>query len=227
MQGCPPSEVFLLHSDAHLAVFFKPSGMLVHRGMGTDDYTLMDHARELFGRRVHPVHRLDRGTSGVLVVALDPAIAATLQEAWTSGSVQKTYLALVRGTPPDGGVIDHPVPRGEGAARVDAVTAFRRVRTSPADRISLVEAYPRTGRFHQVRRHLKHLNHPVLGDANYGDNKFNRGVRERHGLARLGLHCWKVQLAHPVTGARLELVADLPEDLTAPMRSMGLEVPAS
>jgi len=169
------------------------------------------------------VHRLDRGTSGVLVVALDPKVAATLQEAWTSGSVKKTYLALVRGTPPEEGLLDYPVPRGEGAERVPAVTAFRRLRVATADRVSLVEASPRTGRFHQVRRHLKHINHPVLGDANYGDNKFNRSVRDRHGLSRLGLHCCSVEFDHPVTGVRLGLVAELPEDLVFPMRSMGLD----
>lgn len=213
----------LLHSDAHLAVFFKPSGMLVHRGMASDDHTLMDHARDQFGHRVHPVHRLDRGTSGVLVVALAPSIAAALQAAWTNGAVKKTYVAVVRGTPPAQGTIDYPIPRAEGAAeRVDSLTTFRTLQSSTTERVSLVEACPRTGRFHQVRRHLKHINHPVIGDANYGDNKFNRAVRERHGLMRLGLHCWKVELDHPVSGTRLVLVAELPEDLTGPMGSMGL-----
>src|SRR5690242_10855272 len=100
----------LLHRDDRLAAFAKPSGLLVHRGWGDDAVVALDLAREALGVRVHPVHRLDRGTSGVLLFALDPECAAALGRLFETGGVAKTYLALVRGEPPSTGVIDSPVP---------------------------------------------------------------------------------------------------------------------
>jgi len=209
----------LLHRDDRLAAFAKPSGMLVHRGWGDDAVVALDLAREAIGTRVHPVHRLDRATSGVLLFALDPACAAALGRMFEASAVQKEYLALVRGVPAEAGVIDSPVPRTEGGPRVPAVTAFRRRAT--IDRWSLVEARPETGRLHQIRRHLKHIGHPIVGDVNYGKGDVNRLFRERFGLHRLALHASRVALAHPITGARLVIAAPLPDDLRLPLLRMG------
>src|SRR5262249_33600970 len=140
----------LLYRDEHLLVLAKPSGMLVHRGWAKDGPIALTVARELAGRPVHPVHRLDRGTSGALLFALDAGTARRLQSMLEGGQVLKRYLALVRGVPPEHGVIDHPVPRGESGAdgepapRVDAVTEFRRLAVAATERVSLVEARPRT-----------------------------------------------------------------------------------
>jgi tRNA pseudouridine65 synthase len=209
----------LLFRDERLAAFAKPSGLLVHRGWGDDALVGMDVARAMLGVRVHPVHRLDRATSGVLLFALDPESAAALCRRFEAGEVEKTYLALVRGVPPEAGVVDHPVPKTEGGPRVPAVTAFRRVHT--VDRWSLVEAAPRTGRLHQIRRHLKHLGHPLVGDVNYGKGDVNRLFRERFGLHRLALHAAAIGLAHPFTGAPLTIAAPLPPDLAGPLGAMG------
>jgi len=221
----------LLYRDAHLAAFEKPSGLLVHRGWGDDAVTALDLARDALGTYVYPVHRLDRGTSGVLLFALDAETAALTQAAFERGEVQKTYLALVRGVPPEADLIDHPIPRREGGPRVPAVTAVRRLAVATSDapelspevrRASLVEARPRTGRLHQLRRHLKHRSHPIIGDANYGKGALNRCFREEVGLARLALHAARLCLPHPVTGAPLDLRAALPEDLRAPFARLGI-----
>lgn len=226
-------ELPLLHRDAHLAAFEKPSGLLVHRGWGDDAVTALDLAREAIGAYVYPVHRLDRGTSGVLLFALDGATAALMQAAFERGEVEKTYLALVRGVPPEADLIDHPIPRREGGPRVPAVTAVRRLAVPASDavglspevrRASLVEARPRTGRLHQVRRHLKHRSHPIIGDANYGKGALNRLFREEIGLARLALHAASMRLTHPVTGAALALEARVPEDLRAPLARLGISL---
>ncbi len=228
-------EFALLHRDDRLAAFAKPSGLLVHRGWGDDAVVALDLARRALGARVHPVHRLDRATSGVLLFARDPESAAAMGRLFEAGAVHKAYLALVRGVPPEAGVIDHPVPRTEGGARVPAVTAFRRRHTPPPvspdasaggearpRSVSLVEARPETGRLHQIRRHLKHLGHPVVGDVNYGRGDVNRLFRERHGLRRLALHARSLSFEHPFTGAVTTIAAALPEDLRGPFASLGI-----
>jgi tRNA pseudouridine65 synthase len=209
----------LLYCDEHLAIVDKPSGLLVHRGWGTDESVAMTLLRDQLGRWVYPVHRLDRGTSGALAFALDPPTAALLHEAFEKGRALKRYLALVRGAPPESGVIDHPIPSKPGGPRVSAVTAFRRVAT--AGRFSLVEADPRTGRLHQIRRHLKHLGHPLVGDVNYGRGEINRLFREQYGLHRLALHALALSFEHPRTGAPVAVQAPLPDDLRGPLVRVG------
>ena len=172
------------------------------------------------GRHVYPVHRLDRATSGALLLALDPGTARRLQEQWEGGRVEKRYLALVRGIPPESGVIDSPVPRAAGGPRVPAVTEFRRLATF--ERYALVEARPLTGRLHQIRRHLKHISHPLIGDVRYGKGEHNRLFRERFGLHRLALHALSLAFDHPETGERLRIVAPVPEDLAGPLAAMGM-----
>lgn len=221
--GVSETLEILHHDDAVIAVH-KPSGWLVHRGWARDGEILVDHVRALAGQRtVHPVHRLDRGTSGVVLFALDPASARTLAAAFERGEVHKRYLALVRGTPPDEGLIDHPIRRGRSPERVDAITSYRHLQTVDAQprTLSLVEARPHTGRLHQIRRHLKHLGHPVIGDANYGRTELNRAIAERYGLRRLALHAWSLELPHPATGEPLRLETPPPLDLTGPLVRMG------
>jgi tRNA pseudouridine65 synthase len=210
----------LLYRDDHLVVVAKPSGLLVHQGWGRAPEVVVSLLHRQLGRFVYPVHRLDRGASGALLVALEAEVAARLQAALAAGAVDKRYLALVRGVTPEAGIVDHPLPRRPGGPRVPAVTEYRRVATF--ERYSLVEARPRTGRLHQIRRHLKHLGHPLIGDANYGKSEHTRALRERFGLARLALHASFLGCDHPVTGARIAVTAPLPADLAAPFARMGL-----
>jgi tRNA pseudouridine65 synthase len=216
----PPPVLSVLYQDDDLLVVDKPSGLVVHRGWARDGEVVMTLARALAGRHVHPVHRLDRGTSGVLVLALTAAAARALGEAFEGGRVRKRYLALVRGIPPAAGVVDHPIPRSPGGPRVAAVTRFRRLATF--ERYAWLEAVPETGRLHQVRRHLKHISHPVIGDVRYGKGEHNRLFRSRFGLFRLALHAAEVSLEHPAHGAPLRFLAPLPADLAGPLAAMGL-----
>ncbi len=218
-------DIEVLHHDDRLIAVAKPSGLLVHRGWAGDDVTAVDLVRRLAGRPVHPLHRLDRGTSGVLLLALDREAAAALGAAFEAGAIEKRYLALVRGEAPEAVVVDHPLPRREGGPRVPALTAIRRlaVATTEPRHVSLVEARPATGRPHQVRRHLKHAGHPVIGDANWGKGPLNREFSERYGLSRLALHAVFLALDHPATGERLELRAPLPQDLTGPLIRMAFD----
>jgi tRNA pseudouridine65 synthase len=224
----------VLHEEDGWFALNKPSGLPVHRGYTGERRTLVDLLRrELPEGAVHTVHRLDRGTSGVLLVATRPELARAIQERFAEREVRKVYLALARGVVPEETVIDSPVPTGpeKGAPRVEARTrvrrlAFVRLDGSPLHepRYSLLLAEPETGRFHQVRRHLSHIAHPLIGDSDHGRPDHNRLLRDRVGLGRLALHALELHLPHPLTGAPVQLRAPLPEDLAAPLRALGFEV---
>lgn len=203
----------LLYVDPHIVVADKPSGILVHRGWDNDDDVAMFRVRDRIGQQVHPIHRLDRGTSGALLFARTKEAAAALCKAFEEGRVEKTYFALVRGEPPAEGVVDHPIPKTEDGPRVPARTRYRLLRRSSVDRCSLVEATPETGRLHQVRRHLRHLNHPLVGDVTYGSGAINRHYRATYNLHRLALHARSLGFDHPETGERVRVYAPVPPDL--------------
>jgi len=227
--GEPLTLAVLYEDDALLAVD-KPSGLAVHRGLDDGDDNVVARLGRLgFARAVAPVHRLDRATSGVLVCAKTPAAASALGAAFATGEVRKRYIALVRGGLKDARDVDHPIPRGEGGARVAARTRITPLAEVTIDgsplrerRYTLVCAEPVTGRFHQIRRHLKHLGHPVIGDANYGKSEHNRFIRSRFGLDRLALHAESIALPHPASGEPLDIHAPLPRDLAGALRAMKL-----
>jgi tRNA pseudouridine65 synthase len=170
---------------------------------------------------VYPAHRLDRGTSGVLIFACSPEVAGLLGTAFAEDRVHKRYLALVRGRAPEQVLIDHPLAKEPGKPRQPAQTRAARLFSAPVRneltdverQYSWVEALPLTGRAHQVRRHLKHISHPIIGDVRYGKSEHNYLFQRRFGLTRMALHAERVSLVHPVSGVRLEVCAPLPEEL--------------
>lgn len=208
-----------IYQDPSCVVCAKPSGMLVHNTAwsGPPERTVLDLARERFDPSLVPVHRLDRGTSGVLLLARGGDHARDWQRALARDDTDKRYLALVRGVMPEPARVDHAFADESGARR-DAVTLIEPLAVQRDPRCSAVLARPLTGRTHQVRRHLKHLSHPVLGDANYGKGALNREYAARFGLARLALHAWRLSVLHPATGEALTWSAELPDDLAAPLR---------
>jgi tRNA pseudouridine65 synthase len=210
----------ILFRDAHLIAVDKPAGLAVHRGWAPERDVAMTRLRDQIGTHVFPVHRLDRATSGVLLFALSAEMAAQVCASFAGGRTEKTYLALVRGVPPEEIFVDHPLPPGEDthAPRVSAQT--RIVRREVFGRYSLVEARPLTGRLHQVRRHLKHISCPLIGDVNYGKGEHNRLFRERHGLHRLFLHATRLRLPHPVEGGQLDIASPLPAELEAVLQAL-------
>jgi tRNA pseudouridine65 synthase len=217
-EATPPAILF---RDEALVIVNKPAGLVVHRGWAREAFYAMTLVRDLVGQHVHPVHRLDRPTSGALVFALRREDVATVQAAFAAQKVHKRYLALVRGIPEAEGLIDHAIAREKGDERRSAQTRFRRLAVL-WKRYAWVEAEPLTGRTHQIRRHLRHLSCPIIGDVKHGDGKHNRRFREELGLHRLALHAVEIALPHPHTGEVVRVHAPVTEDLAKPLREMGL-----
>ncbi|MGM9481360.1 pseudouridine synthase [Roseateles sp. NT4] len=215
----------LLYRDEHLVAIDKPSGLLVHRTQlaAGEDEAALQLLRDQLGRTVWPVHRLDRGTSGVLLFALSSEVASLLGAMFEQGQMDKRYLALVRGWPQaDEGMIDHPLARdpelpSAGQTMLEAQTRWRVLQRLEwpvvtdsrfaTTRVALLEAEPMQGRRHQIRRHLKHIAHPILGDATHGKGPLNRAVAAHLGLQRLWLHAARLSFTHPLSGAALNVAA--------------------
>jgi tRNA pseudouridine65 synthase len=219
----PPSVVSVLYQDAAVVVINKPAGIIVHRGWAQDEVTALSLVRNQIGHWVYPVHRLDRGTSGALVFATSPEFAARLGEAFAQERVHKRYLALVRGLAPEHVVVDHPLAKEPDKPKLPSITEVVRLSHYPVvneltgncREYSWVQAEPRTGRVHQVRRHLRHINHPIIGDVRYGKAEHNRLFRRRFGFDRLALHASSIIFPHPVHETPVEVQAPLATELQA------------
>jgi tRNA pseudouridine65 synthase len=200
----------ILHRDERCVVVAKPSGVATHRGWDDSDDALLQRVRDAVGVWVYPVHRLDRGASGAVLFALDKDAARAFSDAW--GEADKRYLAITRGHPPEHVMIDHAIPKAPGEARIAAVTEIWRRETF--GRYALVEARPHTGRLHQIRRHLKHIACPLIGDVRYGKGEHNRLWREKANLHRLALHSISLRVPHP-DGGELAVECPLADDFAA------------
>jgi tRNA pseudouridine65 synthase len=201
----------ILYRSAALVAVNKPSGLAVHRGQSHDPVHALELVRDAVRSYVYPVHRLDRATSGVLVFALSEAAARAIGAEFALGSVEKRYLALVRGNPPDSVLVEHRLSQDDGKPPQEARTEF--ITRARYGRYALVEALPKTGRTHQIRRHLKHLSCPIIGDVRYGKGDHNRFFRTAFALHRLALHATSLALSDPATGERVTILAPLPDDL--------------
>jgi tRNA pseudouridine65 synthase len=184
--------------------------LAVHRGWADDDAFAMTLLRDALGQWVYPVHRLDRGASGVLLFALSAAAARVICGRFERHEVEKRYVALVRGAPPETVVVDHPLRPDNGDVAQPAVTEV--VRLEQLGRYAWVEARPHSGRLHQIRRHLKHLSCPIIGDVKYGKGEHNRLFREHYGLHRLALHAIGLQL-RGLNDEPIQITAALPSEL--------------
>jgi tRNA pseudouridine65 synthase len=233
----------ILHRDEHLIAIHKPAGLLVHRTALDRHETrfAVQLLRDQIGRHVWPVHRLDRGTSGVLLFALYPDSLRACAAQFENGSVDKEYRAVVRGWPADADVIDHPLPRildDTDRGHPDALNAPQEARTRyqclsrcelalpdgrfPTSRYALLALQPETGRRHQIRRHLKHIAHPIIGDATYGKGPHNRAIAALTGHVRLLLACTGLRLRHPESGKALDIRCALADDFAESLRVMTL-----
>ncbi len=214
----------ILYRDEVLVAVNKPSGLLVHRSPIDRRETrfALQEVRDRIGAHVYPVHRLDKPTSGVLLFALDEQVAQQLSGAFRYGKISKSYLAVVRGYVEEEGMINHPLRqmldtkeqkrRGVTKEAQEARTYYRQLATVelpypvsryPVARYSLVRLTPYTGRKHQLRRHMKHIFHPIVGDTKHGRGEHNRLFREKFGIDRLLLHAEQMRLVHPITGEDL------------------------
>ena len=233
----------ILYRDDWLVAINKPSGLLVHRSNIDRHETrfALQLLRDQIGQHVYPLHRLDKPTSGVLLFALDSDSARQVGLQFDRNEVHKRYLAVVRGWPPESGVIDHPLSRrfddygrkfcAEGACvALPAVTGYRRlgcvelpeaVDRYPTSRYALVMLTPESGRQHQLRRHLKHIAHPVIGDASWGKGLHNRFFQQRFGCRRLLLACTGLGLRHPHDGRMLAIAAPLENSFASVIKALG------
>lgn len=220
----------ILYRDELLIAIDKPAGLLVHRSLIDKQETrfAIQLLRDQIGRRVYPLHRLDKPTSGVLMFALSEDAARRMGRLFESDAVRKTYLAVVRGYTDEQGRIDYPL-REEHDRMTDAladpdkpaqpaVTDYRRLATldlpvtdgrHPTSRYSLLAVTPRTGRRHQIRRHMKHIFHPVVGDTTHGDGRHNRIFREHLHCSRLLLMACELHFTHPDSGTPVCIRAPL------------------
>lgn len=212
----------LIYQDEYFVAINKPNGLLVHRSPIAADASefALQIVRDMLGQYVYPVHRLDRKTSGVLLFALSSEIAKKLQQTMESGAAQKRYLAIVRGYFSGEIDLDYPLTNDDGKTQ-EAQTFFRSIEQTElpipfgkhqSSRYSFVEAFPRTGRMHQIRKHLDHLRHPIIGDRPWGCNKQNKLFLERWGLNNMLLHAFSLALPHPVSETPLLLTAKLPAE---------------
>ncbi len=233
----------ILYRDDFLVAVNKPSGLLVHRSDIDRHETrfAVQLLRDQIGRRVFPLHRLDKPTSGVLLFAFDAESAREVGGQFERNEIAKRYLAVVRGWTAEAGVIDHPLsrqfddygrkfPAGAAPEPLPAVTGFRRlamvelpeaVDRYPSARYALLELRPQNGRQHQLRRHLKHIAHPVIGDANWGKGVHNRFFQRRFGCHRLLLACTELGLRHPVSGQALTIAAAPESSFSAVTDALG------
>ncbi|PXA70228.1 MULTISPECIES: tRNA pseudouridine(65) synthase TruC [Vibrio] len=222
----------IIYQDPYLVAVNKPAGMLVHRSWLDKHETqfVMQTLRDQIGQHVFPLHRLDRPTSGVLVFALSSEVASILMPMFASQQMEKTYHAVVRGWIEQAGVLDYPLKQeldkiADKFAQQDkepqsAITAYQPLANVEVPfstgkfattRYSLMELKPKTGRKHQLRRHMAHLRHPIVGDTTHGDGKHNRLYREQYQVQRLMLHASQLRFIHPYTEQMLTLSAGFDE----------------
>ena len=219
-----PAELPVLYADDWLAVIDKPAGLMVHDSAlarGETDF-VADRLRAQFGRPVFLVHRLDRATSGCLLLAFEREAASALGKVLMSREFEKDYLAVCRGWPEDAFTIDYPLDGGPGKPlEKPAITRFRRLGQCElahpsggfeTSRYALLLAQPETGRFRQIRRHLKHVSHHLIGDTSHGDGRHNRAFRML-GIHRMLLHAQRLAFLHPVTGERVTATAPADREL--------------
>ncbi len=235
----------ILYQDDSIVAINKPAGLLVHR-TALDKYETrfaIQLTRDQIGQKVFPVHRLDKPTSGVLLFALSSEIAKVLTEQFTERTTKKSYLAVVRGYTNESEIIDYALKEeldkttdslaDQDKEAQDAVTEYRTLNQCELPfpvgryqtvRYSYIELIPKTGRKHQLRRHMKHIFHPIVGDTTHGDGKQNTFLREQFRLDRLMLHAKTLSVTHPITGEPLILNAPLPENFQSILESLQLSV---
>lgn len=213
-----PARLEILFEDDHLVVIDKPAGLLVHRtrqAYGENENALIQ-LRDQIGSWVSPVHRLDRATSGLLLFAKNEEILPQLKAMFMDREVKKSYLTIARGIPAEQeALIDHPLESERSKKLQEAQTKYKVIANSeipynstgryPTSRYSLLEVDLLTGRTHQIRRHLAHIRHYIIGDKKHGDNKQNIFFERQFGLNHLLLHAWKLSFYHPITQSEINL----------------------
>lgn len=215
----------ILYQDDYIVAINKPSGLLVHKSFYARDatvYAIQELRNQIGGQHVYPVHRLDRKTSGVLLFALNKEALKIMNDRFAAREVEKKYLAILRGWTVDELTIDYDLINDD-EIKQNAITYFHRLQSveidlefnnKPTSRYCLVEAIPETGRMHQLRKHFKHIFHPILGSRPHGCNKQNKLWLENYDVKGMMLHAHQLIFDHPVTNERLTLNAKINEEFS-------------
>lgn len=227
-------QLEILYQDEHLVAINKPHGLLVHRtklANDADEFALQ-MLRDQLGKRVFPMHRIDRKTGGVLLFGLNEEVHRTMQFAFAEKKVLKKYLAIVRGYTEDKGIIDYPLKKENGTIQ-EATTRYETIDRTELDipfgvhqtsRYSFVELIPQTGRYHQIRKHLDHIHHPIIGDRPHGCNKQNKLFKEKFGLMTMMLHARELSFTHPVTNEKIVIIAKIQNEFKRMLRVMNFKL---
>lgn len=228
-RSVPEISLSVLYRDDAICVINKPAQMLMHRSpiATSDTVFVLQCARDQFDRHIWPVHRLDRGTSGALILAFEEEAARRLGCDMMDGLVKKRYCALTRGWISQSLLIDHPIKplidpyvKHQKFDPQDARTLVKPLAQAelpitndrfPTTRVGMVSVELLTGRRHQIRKHMKTISHPILGDATYGKGPINRAMAAHFGVDRLMLHCARLQFRHPMDGRQMDVCAPLDE----------------
>lgn len=235
-----PLPLHICYEDEHYIAIDKPSGVLVHKTpleRDPDALFAVQLLRNQIGKKVYPLHRLDRPTSGVLLFAKSSVAASLLQPDFALHSIQKHYLAVVRGYLQEKqGVIDHPMAKDLQKELQEAKTTYHSLAETeipfasstryPTSRYSLVQVSPLSGRMHQIRRHFAHIRHYIIGDKTHGDNKQNNFFRRHYQSDQLLLHAWKLAFTHPYSLGLVEISAPLPCYFTSVLTHLGWDDPS-
>ena len=220
----------ILYRDEYLIAINKPHGLLVHRSSiaaDVEEFALQILCDQI-GVTVNPVHRIDRKTGGVLLFAFDKVVETAMQQQFMENEVNKKYLAVVRGHTPDAEEIDYPL-RKENGTEQNALTAYTTLKRAELEvpfgkhttsRYSLVEVIPQTGRMHQIRKHMSHIFHPIIGDRTHGCNKQNKLFKEQWEMTTMLLHASHLNFAHPITQEMVNIDAPLQDEFKRVMQLM-------
>ncbi|MGO3193945.1 MAG: pseudouridine synthase [Sphingobacterium sp.] len=222
----------ILYQDDYIVAINKPHGLLVHRSAIAADTSecALQLLRDQLQQTVHPAHRIDRKTGGLLLFSRNKEMDSSLQQLFANKQIDKTYWAIVRGYTQDTGTIDYPL-RKENGTMQDALTHYRTLARSEIDlpfgqhatsRYSLVELKPITGRMHQLRRHMAHILHPILADRPHGCNKQNKLWKERFHMDTMLLHAKTIAFKHPLTEAAIHIQAPLQQEFNRVLGILGL-----
>lgn len=241
---CDRNAFKILYQDDYLVAIHKPAGLLVHRSPIDKHETefAVQYTRDAVGQKVFPIHRLDKATSGILLFALDSNTARLMGEQFANHTIQKSYLAICRGWPDESGYIDHPLKyrrdkvadklKREQLEPQTAETAYRTIATTTVDhtigryeqqRYCLIELKPKTGRKHQLRRHMVHINHPIIGDVKYGDRHHNHFYNEWLGQHRLYLAATSLEFHHPISHEITRIEAPLEASFQHALNALRLD----
>jgi tRNA pseudouridine65 synthase len=227
----------ILYEDAGLIAINKPAGLLVHRtriAAEEQHEFAIQMLRDQIGVQVHPVHRLDRATSGVLLFTKNRELIPLIEKEFAERRVKKTYLALVRGVPREAeGTFDRPLESERSKRLQEAITRFKILCSAeipfdttgryPSSRYALLELSPETGRTHQIRRHLAQARHYIIGDKKHGDNKQNKFFESQFKLQKMLLHAHTLDFTHPIENELIRIKAELPVHFRAILMDIGIK----